>query len=187
MLHPTDDSLEPRIWIRDSQKKITLSRLLRAHRIFDLLAVSKPSSPVHLSAQSIVILANNGVPAKVFCTLQEQGLRDLITPLMDWSRPSATAYLWNSINEVSSVTRSKLQRLAAGASRALGFEKRGYDTADDSNDIGVDPQEPPHTGRNSYSGGERRNPSSVSVLKHAHPSRAAGSSRGGHGPPPVGV
>ncbi|KAJ7799106.1 RNA dependent RNA polymerase-domain-containing protein [Mycena olivaceomarginata] len=136
------DRLVGLLWSQDAlqdrkrlPEEITLSRLLRAHRIFDLLAVSKPSSSVHLSAQSIVILANNGVPAKVFCTLQEQGLRDLITPLMDWSRPSATAYLWNAINEVSSVTRSKLQRLAAGASRALGFEKRGYDTADDSNDI----------------------------------------------------
>ncbi|KAF7347182.1 RNA-dependent RNA polymerase [Mycena venus] len=155
VLHPEDESPEPRIWIRDSQRKIKLSRLLRAHRIFDLLAVSKPSSSVHLSAQSIVILANNGVPAKTFCALQEQGLQDLITPLMDWDRPCATAYLWNAINDVSNVNRSRLQRLAAGASRALGFEKRRFedvDVAEDPNDIDTDLQELPHTGRNSLSG-----------------------------------
>ncbi|KAJ7603642.1 RNA dependent RNA polymerase-domain-containing protein [Mycena polygramma] len=128
ILHPSDESPEPKIWIRDSQKKIQLSRLLRAHRIFDLLAVSTSSSSSHLSAQSIIILANNGVPASVFCALQEQGLRDVITPLMDWKRPNATAYLWNAINDVSNVTRSRLQRLAAGASRALGFENAATKT-----------------------------------------------------------
>ncbi|KAJ6541596.1 RNA dependent RNA polymerase-domain-containing protein [Mycena capillaripes] len=154
VIHPSDDSPEPRIWIRDSQKKIKLSRVLRAHRIFDLLAVSGPSSSSHLSAQSIVILANNGVPASVFCTLQEQGLKDLITPLMDWKRPHATAYLWNAINDVSNVTRSRLQRLAAGASRALGFEKRAREDADYAEDLGdIDPDlELAHSGRNSYSG-----------------------------------
>ncbi|KAJ7631711.1 RNA dependent RNA polymerase-domain-containing protein [Mycena polygramma] len=155
ILHPSDESPEPKIWIRDSQKKIQLSRLLRAHRIFDLLAVSTSSSSSHLSAQSIIILANNGVPASVFCALQEQGLRDLITPLMDWKRPNATAYLWNAINDVSNVTRSRLQRLAAGASRALGFEKRRYEDADkgdDIDDLDLDLREPAHTGRNSYNG-----------------------------------
>ncbi|KAJ7656995.1 RNA dependent RNA polymerase-domain-containing protein [Mycena polygramma] len=155
ILHPSDESPEPKIWIRDSQKKIQLSRLLRAHRIFDLLAVSTSSSSSHLSAQSIIILANNGVPASVFCALQEQGLRDVITPLMDWKRPNATAYLWNAINDVSNVTRSRLQRLAAGASRALGFERRRYEDADkgdDIDDLDLDLREPAHTGRNSYNG-----------------------------------
>ncbi|KAJ6479279.1 RNA dependent RNA polymerase-domain-containing protein [Mycena vitilis] len=155
ILHPSDASLEPKIWIRDSQKKIQLSRLLRAHRIFDLLAVSTSSSSSHLSAQSIIILANNGVPASIFRALQEQGLRDLITPLMDWNRPNATAYLWNAINDVSNVTRSRLQRLAAGASRALGFEKRSYEDADEGDDIDdldLDLRKPAHTGRNSCNG-----------------------------------
>jgi hypothetical protein len=117
-----------------------------------------------LSAQSIIILANNGVPASVFCKLQEQGLRDLITPLMDWNRPNATAYLWDAINTVSNITRSRLQRLAAGASRALGFEKRSYDNADN---VGIDQAELAHTGRNSYSRGKRPNSSSATELTHA--------------------
>ncbi|KAJ6501107.1 RNA dependent RNA polymerase-domain-containing protein [Mycena vitilis] len=146
VLHPTDDSPEPRIWIRDSQKKIQLGRLLRAHRIFDLVAASLPSSPARLSGQSITTLANNGVPASVFFRLQEQGLRDLVVPCMDWSRPNATAYLWSRIADVSNVPRSRLQRLAAGASRALGLEKRRYEHD------GISAAFDPHSGRNLLNG-----------------------------------
>ncbi|KAJ7731214.1 RNA dependent RNA polymerase-domain-containing protein [Mycena metata] len=152
IIDPKDDSPEPRIWIRDSQRKIRLSRLLRPQRIFDLLAASKPSAALHLSAQSIVILANNGVPSSVFSKLQEKGLRELITPLMDWKRPNATAYLWDAVNNIAGVTRSRVQRLAVGASRALGFEKRAFD---DDADLAPDPnnaREPAHIGKNAHSG-----------------------------------
>ncbi|KAJ6617422.1 RNA dependent RNA polymerase-domain-containing protein [Mycena sp. CBHHK59/15] len=154
IIHPTDESPEPCIWIRDSQRKIKLHTFGRAHRIFDLLAISRPSSSVNLSTQPILILANNGVPTKVFCTLQEQGLKDLIRPLMDWRRPNATAYLWDAINNVGSVTRSRLQRLAAGSSRALGLEKRGFESADAGEDPDVDSElgELRETGRNAYNG-----------------------------------
>ncbi|KAJ7146501.1 RNA dependent RNA polymerase-domain-containing protein [Mycena epipterygia] len=154
IIHPDNDSPEPRIWIRDSQKKIQLRRLLRAHRIFDLLAVSGPSSSLNLSSQSIVILANNGVPVEVFCSLQEEGLKALIKPLMDWNRLHATAYLWDAINNIGNVTRCRLQRLAAGASRALGFEKRAFDDADNGQESDIDPdlRVLPNTGKNVFSG-----------------------------------
>ncbi|KAJ6453034.1 RNA dependent RNA polymerase-domain-containing protein [Mycena vitilis] len=135
ILHPSDDSLEPRIWIRESQRKINLTRLLRAHRIFDLLAVSRPTSSPRLSAQAIIVLENNGVPGSVLCALQEQGCRDAVTPLMDWARPNATAYLWNVIDNVFDVTRTRLKRLAPAASRVLGFEKRSYDDGDKDKDF----------------------------------------------------
>ncbi|KAJ7144779.1 RNA dependent RNA polymerase-domain-containing protein [Mycena crocata] len=171
VIHPTDESDIPRIWIRNSQKKIQLRLPPRAHRIFNLLAVSGPSSSVNLSAQSIIILANNGVPSDVFCALQEQGLKDLIAPLMDWHRPNATAYLWDAINNIGNVTRSRLQRLALGASRALGFEKRAYDdvnsrTTDDPNDD-ADLWELPHTGRNAFSGEPVKAPEAIMDLLQA--------------------
>ncbi|KAJ7511709.1 RNA dependent RNA polymerase-domain-containing protein [Mycena galericulata] len=154
ILHPSDESTEPTIWIRASQRKIVFRRLLRQHRIFDLLAVSSPSSSPTLSAQAIIILANNGVPAHVFCALQEEGLKDLIRPLMDWKRPYANAPLWDAINNAGNVTRSRLQRMAAGASRALGFEKRSYTESDNLDDTekDADLSDLPHTGRNAFSG-----------------------------------
>jgi hypothetical protein len=158
IIHPQDESLEPRIWIRESQRKIVLRRLYRSHRIFDLLSTSGPSSSSSLSAQSIIILSNNGVPAEVFRVLQEQGLKDLITPLLDWNREKATAYLWDAIDRVGNVTRSRLQRLAAGASRALGFEKRVFDEdsrSDENPECDLDLRELPHTGRNAFNGGGR--------------------------------
>ncbi|KAJ7646908.1 RNA dependent RNA polymerase-domain-containing protein [Roridomyces roridus] len=130
LVHPDDESPEPMIWVRDSQRKIRFQAdqsLRRSHRIFDLLSAPGPSSSLTLSAQAITILAHNGVPATVFCSLQEQGLKDLIMPLIQWGPgPYAPAYLWNAINTVSKVTRVRLQTLASGASRALGFEKRPF-------------------------------------------------------------
>ncbi|KAK7063554.1 RNA-dependent RNA polymerase [Favolaschia claudopus] len=158
IIHPSDDSTIPRIWIRYSQKKIALNRpnnLARGHRIFELLAVSKASLSAHLSAQSLIILSHNGVPSEVFTALQKDGLENLIRPLMDWRRPNATAYLWNAVNEVSNVTRSRLQRLAISASRALGFEKRRFEElelAEDSDMVDFENEDTTHTGRNSWSG-----------------------------------
>jgi hypothetical protein len=127
----------------------------RAHRIFDLLAVSRPSSSVSLSKQPIMILAHNGVPFQCFSTLQEQGLKDLITPLMQWHGENATAQLWDAINQVGNVTRCRLQRLAAGASRALGFEKRRFDATDprEDEDLDADFEELAQSSRNALNGG----------------------------------
>ncbi|KAJ7292563.1 RNA dependent RNA polymerase-domain-containing protein [Mycena rebaudengoi] len=154
IIDPDDDSSDPRIWIRDSQKKINLHSLSRAHRIFDLLAVSRPSSSVSLSKQPIMILAHNGVPFQCFSTLQEQGLKDLITPLMQWHGENATAQLWDAINQVGNVTRCRLQRLAAGASRALGFEKRRFDATDprEDEDLDADFEELAQSSRNALNG-----------------------------------
>ncbi|KAJ7658666.1 RNA dependent RNA polymerase-domain-containing protein [Mycena polygramma] len=155
ILHPSDESSEPRIWIRPSQKKIHLSHSLRAHRIFDLVAVSMPSTSTRLSAQSVQILAHNGVSTSVLRDLQQRGCRDLVEPLMDWKRPHATAHLWNAIDNVSNVTRNKLRRLAAGAGRALGFETRSYGHRDNEKDLD-DLEGAARTGRNPYSSGKQR-------------------------------
>ncbi|KAJ7157370.1 RNA dependent RNA polymerase-domain-containing protein [Mycena filopes] len=156
VIDPTDKSPEPHIWIRDSQRKIHFTRLVKAQRIFDLLAASSPSSALHLSAQSIVILSNNGVPSSVFCALQEKGLQELIAPLMDWHRMHATAYLWDAVNNIAGVTRSRVQRLAVGASRALGLEKRAFDDdvnlVQDPNDAAAGVPQLALIGKNTYNG-----------------------------------
>lgn len=151
ILHPTDTSPTPKIWIRGSQRKCRLRGLRDPHKIFNLLAVSRPSRSVTLSSQSLVILAHNGVPVDVLREVQERALRALVEPLMDWERPHAMACLWDAVNVAGGVTRSRLQRMTHWETVAFDLDlDRNYraDRKDAS-------EYPDLGGRNSYSGGER--------------------------------
>lgn len=133
--HPNDDSPDPKIWIRDSQNKIKLSELGKAHRIFDLLSVSKPSSSIALSQQSILNLSFNGIPDDVLVKLLEQGIVDEVMPLLDWKRPNAMTALWDAINKSGGVSGSRTQRIAAGASRALGLQRQDWGHDEDRKSV----------------------------------------------------
>ncbi|THU92070.1 hypothetical protein K435DRAFT_672820 [Dendrothele bispora CBS 962.96] len=163
--HPTDQSPQPRIWIRDSQRKIKYAHLCRAHRIFDLVSVSHPSpvsSSIHLSQQTVLNMSYNGVPVDVFKKLMEQGLKEAIEPLVQWEGKLATVQLWDAINKAGKVTGSRLARLAPMMSRAMGFSGREWKRSED-NGAGSsrDGEEPSlsdasvaeyYSGRNEYSG-----------------------------------
>lgn len=137
LLHPTDRDpmAEPAIWIRPSQIKIHLvaddnfteasvSRLHRAHRIFDLLMPSKTTAPSRLSRLTIMNLEHNHVPAEVFKTLLREGLRNEFLALTQWEGLSAMPLLWNAVNKAGGVSVQRLQRSAAGLQRALGLSRK---------------------------------------------------------------
>ncbi|THH18623.1 hypothetical protein EW146_g2394 [Bondarzewia mesenterica] len=141
-LHPTDhgSTAPPRIWIRDSQRKIELPTLSeRAYVIFDLLAVARLTSPGHLSSQLILNMWHNGVPDEVFQRLLEKGLEEEVSPLMQWACPEAMPLLWSAVNKAGSVSGARMQRLAGASSRALGLGPRFEREADaDDEPEGVD-------------------------------------------------
>lgn len=158
ILHPDDDSPEFKIWIRDSQNKIKLSQLHRSHRIFELVAASQPStSGIPVSRQSIVNLSFNGVPDDVLMAYLEKGLVKAIEPLVNWDRPKAALHLWYAINMTGSVARSRLARVTAGISRALGLTRRVWSEADaeevENGDM-FDEVNAAISGRNEYSKSE---------------------------------
>lgn len=151
LLHPTDGSSEPKIWIRKSQNKIRYHlHLDRSHRIFELVAPSHPSNPVSISRQSIVNLSFNGVPDEVLLSCVEKGLTEEIEPLLRWDHPQARLYLWSAINKNGNVSRSRLSRATVGISRALGLTRRMW-KEDDYQEGTSDFDK---SGRNEYSGGE---------------------------------
>jgi RNA-dependent RNA polymerase len=158
ILHPDDDSPFPRIWIRTSQKKITLpSPLHRAHLILDLVCPARVTTPSRLSQQTIINLAHNGVPDDSFNILVEKELQAIIEPLTNWSDPHATLAIAKAIDQAGHVTGSRLQRLAGGSTRALGLGRDFHrddddnDEHDEANDLsGAEPQI--HSGRDIYSG-----------------------------------
>jgi RNA-dependent RNA polymerase len=129
ILHGTDRSPTepPRIWIRDSQRKIKLPSMEAgsAHVIFDLVSQStRITVPAYLNTQTITNLAENGVDSEVFQELMRAGLTDIFTSLTQWDGPGAMPLLWNIINNMGSVTRTRLQRIAHGLSRAIGLANR---------------------------------------------------------------
>ncbi|KAF5352350.1 hypothetical protein D9756_006189 [Leucocoprinus leucothites] len=153
LLHPTDESPEPKIWVRASQNKIKHPHLHRSHRIFELVAPSHPSNSVSISRQSIVNLSFNGVPDEVLLACVEKGLTDEIEPLLKWNHPQVSLHLWNAINKNGSVARSRLSRATAGISRALGLTRRVWTEDDDEEEvIDFDEDKSADTGRNEYSG-----------------------------------
>lgn len=151
ILHYSDrtPSEEPKIWIRDSQIKIMLTKftsdgqfdpaqlrgLHPSHLIFDLVQPSRVSHPARLGKHTIMNLSHNGVPTDILKTLMEDSLENLITPFMQWTGPHAMELLWNAVNTSGRVSLTRLQRQAAGASRALGLSGRfGGDEDSDSED-----------------------------------------------------
>ncbi|KAJ8455635.1 hypothetical protein ONZ45_g18889 [Pleurotus djamor] len=164
VLHPTDTSDRPRIWIRPSQNKIKLPRPFdRAHRILNLLSTAHPMKPCSLSLQSILNLSHNGVSNEVLAAKLEEGLQEVVRPLMDWTRPHAMLFLYDAVSRIGSVGNSRAARLAQASSRALGLT--GRDRAvieeeaahgDDDHDLELDSVESndnlEYTGRNKHSG-----------------------------------
>jgi RNA-dependent RNA polymerase len=129
ILHGEDRSPTelPRIWIRDSQRKIKLPSLEAgsAHVIFDLVSQStRITVPAYLNSQTITNLAENGVDFEIFQQLMRTGLTEIFTSLTQWDGPGAMPLLWNTVNTMGSVTRTRLQRIAHGLSRAIGLANR---------------------------------------------------------------
>ena len=160
ILHPTDKSDVPKIWIRDSQNKIKNSGFDRAHHIFDLLGPSRVSASVALTAQLIINLFSNGVPGSVLIDLMKKGLVEEISPLLEWNIPHAMAFLWNAVNRFGSVSGTRTQRLATSLNRVLGLKGRDWGREEgpereDSDEDSKEDESPfsTFTGRNKYSGG----------------------------------
>jgi RNA-dependent RNA polymerase len=153
ILHGEDRSSTepPRIWIRDSQRKIKLPSLEEgsAHVIFDLVSQStRITVPAHLNSQTIINLAENGVNSQVFQDLLRDGLTDIFTSFTQWEGPGAMTLLWNAVNNMGSVTRTRLQKVARGLSRAIGLANRfEMDREDDDDDL--DDEDPSLDGNSS--------------------------------------
>jgi len=157
ILHPDDNSDEPKIWIRTSQNKIQNRVFDRAHLIFDLLCPSRPSPPGTLSQQSIINLFSNGVAQETLVRLMEEGLENVIAPLLEWEGRYAMPLLWDAINKCGGISGSRTQRLATSLNRVLGLRGRdwGSETVemDDVKQESEEDLSATYTGRNPYSGG----------------------------------
>lgn len=155
ILHPTDQSTQPKIWIRESQNKIKNSSFDRAHTIFDLLEPSRPSASIALTAQSITNVFANGIPASTLIRMMEDGLENEIGPLLEWDKPYAMVFLWAAINKLGNVSGSRTQRISTAMNRAMGLQGRDWGQDGISSDVVETADDAPtYTGRNKHSGGK---------------------------------
>ncbi|KAI0321269.1 RNA-dependent RNA polymerase [Amylostereum chailletii] len=128
----------PRAYIRrNSQIKVKhagVDVVDRAHRILDLVSISRVTYPGRLSKQLILNLSHNGVPDSAFQKLLVKGFEDEIEPLLRWSGPNASRLLWGAVSKAGNVPGARLQRLAGGMGRTFGLP-RSFDSDDLDGDI----------------------------------------------------
>ena len=134
LLHPdaARNSLsEPEIYLRDSQRKIAYPELCDpAHLTIDVVRTSHLTVPARLSYETIINLAENGVPSDVFFGLLQLGVDRVLDDLLSWPEDpfplNATSHdsmrtLYRSVNKAGAVTGAKLARLNIAYARAKGY------------------------------------------------------------------
>jgi RNA-dependent RNA polymerase len=131
-----DDSLM-QIWYRRSQMKIKHPKnqaLDPAILTFDILRTSHMSTPARLTYETIINLAENGVPAQIFVDLFKTGIRKIVTDLTTWDGPDAMCKLWLAIERAEGVFTARKAREAVGEARFRGYKTRSQDELEDDED-----------------------------------------------------
>lgn len=96
-----------------------------AHVIFDVITQSNHIKvPARLNYQTVINLAENGVDSGVFEGLMRDGLTQTFSTFTQWDGPGAMPLLWREVNNLGSVTKTRLQKIAHGLERAIGLSSR---------------------------------------------------------------
>jgi hypothetical protein len=110
---------------------------------------------IALSMQSILNLYFNNVPEETIVKLFREGLKEEMMPLLEWD---SMVLLYDAVNKAGGVLGSRMVRIAAGASVALGLQRNSWGHEDVDSEESSSQQEmaepATYTGRNQYSGGE---------------------------------
>ncbi|KAH7915886.1 RNA dependent RNA polymerase-domain-containing protein [Hygrophoropsis aurantiaca] len=148
LLHPESSAnaaAHPRIWLRDSQIKVafpTQRPLSAGHLTIDVLRAAHLHTPSRLSAETIINLAENGVPHQVFIDLVKRGLDALVDALLDWDSPDAMYRLWYAVARSGHVFPARLAREAGGEARAKGYSSKDAEDEEDEDEPDEDLDRP---------------------------------------------
>ena len=98
-------------------------------------------APSRLSRETIVNLAENGVPHDTFRVLLERGVKEVTDGLTTWEGPFAMENLWLNVARIGGVISSRMARELGGESRARGFghKEDEAEVDDDEDDLQIDP------------------------------------------------
>ena len=134
LLHPDHqlpDESPPRVWIRDSQKKITHDcssgpddGRSRAYYILDLVGPARLVYPSKLNKQVIINLSSNGVPTSVFANMLEAAVERDFEDLTAWEGEEAMEFLLSNVSRLGGVSGTRSGRRAGTMARILGLRGR---------------------------------------------------------------
>ncbi|KAJ3789073.1 RNA dependent RNA polymerase-domain-containing protein [Lentinula aff. detonsa] len=147
LLHPSDDSGEPRVFLRPSMNKIKYPNqgLDRAQCIIDVLRSCHPRFRCKLSSETIINLAENGVPKSVFTGLLDQTLNLLVASLTTWGTEEDMAELWMTLSHIGGVFAARSARRKSGLARVHGYSERDAQENDDEDGLDEADDEPNST------------------------------------------
>lgn len=91
-------------------------------------------SPSRISPETIINLAENGVPHRVFIDLMKASVATIIKGLTTWDTPDAMYDLWLNVEHAGAVCFARRAREAAGEARVRGFGDRRADEDDEDED-----------------------------------------------------
>ncbi|THU89976.1 hypothetical protein K435DRAFT_276844 [Dendrothele bispora CBS 962.96] len=133
------ESDTPSIHLRNpSQIKILYSPEVAvdlSHLTIDILRFNTVKTPGRLSAEVIVNLAHNGVPAEVFLDLCRDALKEVVEGLTTWQGEDAMFHLWKNVEQAEHVIISRLSRESVTNGRLKGFDNpRDNDPTENEND-----------------------------------------------------
>lgn len=133
-----NESDTPCVWLRPSQIKIKYPdsgvRLPKGQVIIDVLRSSHVRSPSRLAAETIVNLAENGVPFDVFTNLMREDLDNMVDRFLEWEGPDAKFKLWHNVARGGGVVAARMAREAGGEARMRGFSEKDEDEDEDDLD-----------------------------------------------------
>ena len=151
ILHPDHQSISqeptPKVWLRDSQVKIKYSQrdpYDRALYTVDVLRSSHMATPAHLSVETIINVAENGIESRVLVDLLKVELKERVDKLTKWDDPenNLSLYsLWLALARSEGVFHGRLARLANGAARSHGYvyeDRNQTDPEEDGDEDGLD-------------------------------------------------
>jgi RNA-dependent RNA polymerase len=105
-----------------------------SHLTIDLLRFAQVKTPGRLSAEVIINLVHNGVPAQLFVDLCKQALADTALSLTTWEGEDAMYNLWRSVEKSEHVLSARRGRESVTDGRLKGFiDPKEDDLKDDEN------------------------------------------------------
>ncbi|KAF9268058.1 hypothetical protein L218DRAFT_892734 [Marasmius fiardii PR-910] len=141
--HPTDNSSEPRVWIRPSQIKIRYAQNSDddARLIIDVLRSCHSRTQCTLGTETIINLAENGVPPESFFLLLDTGFDRLLASLTTWEGENAMFELWCALARLGGVMAARAARLKPGLARVKGHSSRDAQVDDDEDGLDEETKE----------------------------------------------
>lgn len=126
-----------KVSFRPSQRKIIYPQGRApdpAHLVIDILRAGRMKTPSRVSPETIINLAENGVPHHVFVDLMRASIGEFVQGLITWDGPHAMYNLWLNVERAGGVLSARRAREAAGEARVRGLEYRRDETDSDDED-----------------------------------------------------